>query len=38
MLQLEIVCRSVGLPPVTLTGVSIKQMSHGGSKIVIESR
>jgi hypothetical protein len=34
----EIVCRSVGLPPVTLKGVSIKPMNHGGSKIVIENQ
>jgi putative transcriptional regulator len=34
----EIVCRSVGLPPVTLKGVSIKPTNHGGSKIVIENR
>ncbi|MFM7924479.1 MAG: helix-turn-helix domain-containing protein [Planctomycetaceae bacterium] len=34
----EIVCRSVGLPPVTLAGVSIKPVNRGRSQIVIEDR
>lgn len=31
----ETVCRSVGLPPVTLTGVSVEGVSPGRRKIVI---
>ena len=32
----ETVCRSVGLPPVTLKGVSIEQVAPGHMKIVIK--
>ena len=32
----ETVCRSVGLPPVTLKGVTIKELSPGHRKIMIQ--